>query len=385
MARSFRFGVSAAVCVAMLSLWGCGRPLVRESAAPWTFAVSGDSRNCGNVVMPAIAEGAKNDHAVFYWHLGDLRAIYKIDEDFAAEDRFQAPSQLPTKKEYQSQAWPDFTQHQVNAFGSMPFFLGIGNHETIPPKTVDQFRTEFASLLDRRELHAQRLLDAASMPAIPVTASNQTYFHWMERGVDFINLDNATDNAFDEAQMAWFDAVLAKDLADEAVRSIVVGMHEALPYSRSYTHSMCDSVDGRRSGLHVYAQLIEARKHKPVYVLASHSHYYMADIFSTPHWQQEAGKDAVLPGWIVGTAGAVRYALPPDTSPGSDAREKVYGYLIGTVATDGRITFSFRNISKDDLLRTRGAYTEATVGACWDENSQVEAMHNKPAGPGPCE
>jgi len=381
MAKSLYLGVSGIVYVAALSLWGCTKPPVRESAQPWTFAVSGDSRNCGNIVMPAIAEGAKRDHAAFYWHLGDLRAIYKVDEDFAAEDRFQS-APVPTKEEYQPQAWPDFTQHQVNAFGSTPFFLGIGNHETIAPKTVDEFRTEFASLLDRPELHAQRLSDAAGQPAIPVTASNQTYFHWTEHGVDFINLDNASNNAFDSAQLSWFDAVLAKDLADATVRSIVVGMHEALPYSKSNVHSMCDSADGMRSGLHVYTQLIEAQKHKPVYVLGSHSHYYLADVFNTRHWN-EAGKDAVLHGWIVGTAGAVRYPLPPNTPQSGDAMEKIYGYLVGTVAGDGRITFSFRNISKDDLLRTRGSYSEATVEMCWDENSQIDEMRSKPSKPSP--
>src|SRR5260370_23484900 len=30
----------------------------------WNFAVSGDSRNCGDVVMPAIAAGAKKNDAV---------------------------------------------------------------------------------------------------------------------------------------------------------------------------------------------------------------------------------------------------------------------------------------------------------------------------------
>src|SRR5690242_17514672 len=63
MAKSLYLGVSGIVCVAALSLWGCTKPPVRESAQPWTFAVSGDSRNCGNIVMPAIAEGAKRDHA----------------------------------------------------------------------------------------------------------------------------------------------------------------------------------------------------------------------------------------------------------------------------------------------------------------------------------
>jgi hypothetical protein len=40
-------------------------------------------------------------------------------------------------------------------------------------------------------------------------------------------------------------------------------------------------------------------------LLASHSHYYMKDIYNTPHW-----KGMVLPGWIVGTAGARRNPLP---------------------------------------------------------------------------
>ncbi len=49
----------------------------------WKFAVSGDSRNCGDVVMPAIASQVLASGATFYWHLGDFRAIYKIDEDLA--------------------------------------------------------------------------------------------------------------------------------------------------------------------------------------------------------------------------------------------------------------------------------------------------------------
>src|SRR5215468_3095393 len=58
--------------------------------APWHFAVSGDSRNCGNVVMPSIAAGAHANNAVFYWHLGDLRAIYDFDEDYRRQNP-QAP------------------------------------------------------------------------------------------------------------------------------------------------------------------------------------------------------------------------------------------------------------------------------------------------------
>ena len=51
----------------------------------WRFVVSGDSRNCGDVVMPAIAAGARTDGAQVYWHLGDLRAIYDFADDMLQE------------------------------------------------------------------------------------------------------------------------------------------------------------------------------------------------------------------------------------------------------------------------------------------------------------
>ena len=56
-----------------------------SSSQEWRFIVSGDSRNCGDLVMPAIAADAAQYHPAFYWHLGDLRAIYEMDEDYAGE------------------------------------------------------------------------------------------------------------------------------------------------------------------------------------------------------------------------------------------------------------------------------------------------------------
>lgn len=47
----------------------------------WSFAVSGDSRNCGDVVMPAIAKSVLEKKVEFYWHLGDFRIGYAVDED----------------------------------------------------------------------------------------------------------------------------------------------------------------------------------------------------------------------------------------------------------------------------------------------------------------
>jgi len=94
----------------------------------WRFAVSGNSRNCGDVVMPAIAKKARKDDASFYWHLGDFRAIYDLDQDL------KKPHSNSNISEYESSAWPDFIEQQLTPFGDLPVYLGLGNHETIPPK-----------------------------------------------------------------------------------------------------------------------------------------------------------------------------------------------------------------------------------------------------------
>jgi hypothetical protein len=51
------------------------------AGASWTFVASGDARNCGDIVMPAIAETARANRVAFYWHLGDLRRTSGTDED----------------------------------------------------------------------------------------------------------------------------------------------------------------------------------------------------------------------------------------------------------------------------------------------------------------
>jgi hypothetical protein len=50
-------------------------------------------------------------------------------------------------------------------------------------------------------------------------------------GVDFITLDDATADQFDAAQLTWLTQVLRNDRHDDAIRALVVGMHEALPES----------------------------------------------------------------------------------------------------------------------------------------------------------
>jgi len=61
-------------------------------------------------------------------------------------------------------------------------------------------------------------------------------------------------------------------------------------------------------------------------VLASHSHFYLENAYNTSYWNDSRHGGVVLPGWIVGTAGAVRYKLPPNLPPGTVAKDHVYGF-----------------------------------------------------------
>lgn len=206
----------------------------------WQFAVSGDSRNCGDVVMPGIAASVLKTHVEFYWHLGDFRKIYDFDEDMQHEPEFR--SRPLTIMEYEDRAWADFIENQIMPFGSLPVFLGIGNHETIPPKTREEFLTQFADWLDAAALQKQRLRDD------PRDHRLKTYFHWVQKGVDFINLDNASYDQFDLAQVVWVERLLERDAADAEIKAVVVGMHRALPDSISAGHSMNNRRLASRAG-----------------------------------------------------------------------------------------------------------------------------------------
>jgi Calcineurin-like phosphoesterase len=342
-------------------------PLAAQPPAnnTWKFAVSGDSRNCGDIVMPAIASGVLASRSEFYWHLGDFRAIYAFDEDMVPPAQLALPTKPLTISAYETAAWPDFIAHQLAPFGELPVMLTPGNHETIPPASRELYLLQFADWLTTPALRAQRLQDN------PKDHQLRAYYHWVNRNIDFIALNNAGTDQFDAAQLTWFQSVVNRDEKSASIQTLVVGMHAALPGSLGDSHSMTNWAQGNVSGRQVYEALWHAQSvaHKKVYILASHSHYYLEDVFQTAAW-----KGKVLPGWIVGTAGAVRYRLPTGTAPGPKAMTDVYGFLVGTAAPDGSIAFSFQQVLLADLLKiNQGKYAESLVRWCVDQNKSLTA------------
>jgi hypothetical protein len=317
----------------------------------WYFAVSGDSRDCGDLIMPriarAIADQASTAPISFYWHLGDFRALYRVDCDIAKRNnakfrcvkRDPSPDQTKGQKSaYLETAWDDFINQQLSPFrkNKIAVFLGIGNHELLENHNRDRYREKFGEWLKQDAIEAQRKLDRTRQIK---SSSGDTFYHFVQNGVDFIYLDNAEHYAFFQKEIDWLFRVLEEDAKHDAVKTIIVGMHEALPGSTSMNHAMDD---GKCADIcqadHVYERLYEARnlngppaKQKHVYLLASHSHFFRENIYQTP-----AHENRVLQGWLVGTAGAEQYQTKIQ-----------YGYLLVEVRSDGTLSAEFKEVGKD--------------------------------------
>lgn len=313
--------------------------------------------------MPALAASVKAEKDDFYWHLGDFRWISQPDQDLLS---MLPPGSQISKAEYQQRAWDDFLTRQMTSFGSFPVFLGRGNHENVKPMTREGYIEKFSSYLNRPEIAAQRAADGAN--AAPIGP----WYHWTHHGVDFITLDNASREEFTDAQLHWLRAVLDRDLApNSGIRTIVAGMHEALPHSTGSEHAMDDWELGERTGEQVYTWFYDAQAAgKHVYLIASHSHYYAPNIYNTPFWRQRSS--TVVPAWIIGLAGAHRYRLPANTDKAS--RTHIYGYLQGAVHPDGTIDFTLRQLDENDLIRSR--WSNAPLDAiheCYVHNADEES------------
>ncbi|HUK12911.1 MAG TPA: hypothetical protein VLW17_06380 [Thermoanaerobaculaceae bacterium] len=350
----------------------------------WYFALSGDSRDCGDLIMPKIAHDIEANRAAapveFYWHLGDFRRSYDIDCDMLLVAHPGFDCRTPRKDplgandmaDYLDRAWDDFLARQVAPFGSLQVFLGIGNHELMAGHDRADFRRAFRRWLTQEPLHAQRIADSGR--GVPGDEGDTTY-HFVRHGVDFIFLDNAGGEAFTAGQIVWLTRVLAADAADPQVRTIAVGMHAALPGSRVRGHAMDDTCQGRCSGRQVYEMLYDAQglggppeRRKHVYVFASHFHAFVPDAYDTP---DHAGR--VLPGWVVGTAGAQQYV---DTIR--------YGYLLVEAMPDGTLAPRFREVTRGSPPLATGDGAANLTEFCFAYNKREFHPHVDSGPPCAC-
>lgn len=353
-----------------------GQPPPEVQNGSWYFAVSGDSRDCGDLIMPKIANSiaARSQQLPlrFYWHLGDFRALYRIDCDWALPrdptfkcvQGIRSGSETPTlQQQYKEDAWPDFIKHQVMPFqiARIPIYLGIGNHELIGKTRPDVVAT-FGKWLRQSPIDAQLEADQKSN----IVPKSETYFHFVTGGVDFITLDNAniyenSDPGFSAEQLEWLDKILKADETNRFVKTVIVGMHAALPESVSKSHAMDKTCASFCSGKLVYAMLERVQSNgKQVLVLASHSHYVEPRAYNTP---EHAGH--VLPGWIVGTAGAEQYR--------ADIR---YGYLLIEVKPDGTVGTSFEEVTSSSLPLATGPGAEKLTDYCFAQNKRLPDPEN---------
>ena len=105
----------------------------------------------------------------------------------------------------------------------------------------------------------------------------------------------------------------------------------------------------------------------------------MQDLYDTPYWNNPEHGGEVLPGWIVGTAGAQRYALPdltPEQKEKTKAETRVWGYLLGTVKPNGEITFEFEKLGKDSVPKiVRDRYGDDFVDNFCYAGNKTDAPH----------
>jgi len=82
-----------------------------------------------------------------------VRAICDFDDDC----RSLHPK--ATIIQHEKSAWIDVPRRQIEPFGATPLFPAIGNRETIPPKTREDFTLSLADWLDAPALRERRWRD----------------------------------------------------------------------------------------------------------------------------------------------------------------------------------------------------------------------------------
>ncbi|HEY3570946.1 MAG TPA: metallophosphoesterase [Thermoanaerobaculia bacterium] len=344
--------------------YGQAQAQPQDPPGTWYFAVSGDSRDCGDLIMPKIAHAVAGDRehpAAFYWHLGDFRRMYGPDCDIVKRThpdwdcKSRPEDQLGPEEmdHYLDTAWDDFIERQVRPFAPTPVFLGIGNHELGAGRTALEYQRKFQPWLTSGPIHNQRVEEANDHF---YSTEGATYYHFVRHGgTDFIYLDNASSDSFSADQIHWLERVLSRDQANPAIKTIVAGMHAALPFSRQSGHAMDASCQGLCSGQQVYDLLYRTQlKGKRVYVFTSHSHLFADRLFET-----DEHKGQVLTGWLVGTAGAEQYT-----------EQIQYGYALVAVHPDGTLDARFQKVRRDSPPLATGSGAEPLTAFCFEQNKR---------------
>jgi hypothetical protein len=77
--------------------------------------------------------------------------------------------------------------------------------------------------------------------------------------------------------------------------------------------------------------------------------------------------------WIIGTAGAQRYPLPPAADL-TKSKTYVYGYLLARVYSDGTIDFAFTELKEENIpTDVKNRYTESWIDeTCFDGNRKTD-------------
>jgi len=207
----------------------CGGICAADGA--WRFIVSGDSRNCGDVVMPTIAAHSAQFAPSFYWHLGRSAGdLAKLMKTWRSQRRTTARCWPATLIRDAPGPISLRTRLLLSAACVLRWHWQSRSH---PAQNGGGFQAQFYDWLDQPAIQRQRLKDQE--PGQP-----EPYYHWIQGGVDFIYLDNAA-NFFSEEQISWLAHRLDSAKSNSEVKSVVVGMHESLPDSIGNAHSMGDN------------------------------------------------------------------------------------------------------------------------------------------------
>jgi len=137
-------GIIFVIAGAALSCWREAGSRSKPAGGTWRFVVSGDSRNCGDVVMPGLRERRR-----------------KIRPVLLAFGRICGPSTLSTKTsntaEYRETAIDcglrkhcvaDFIDSQIAPFGSIPFFVALGITRRFRPEDSRRLSSAVCRLAD---------------------------------------------------------------------------------------------------------------------------------------------------------------------------------------------------------------------------------------------